>query len=1157
MEQEQQQFKVMRAWDKGHNKIRYVYHDENMRARIGETTFINWFYVKTSDYDERRDVFTRLVEDKSLVRCEKDGKYTKCFYNTVHESEFLTKDMEYDWGYKSFSKNKMLEKLDLLDIQTYEADVSASKRWLLQHNVTVEDDYKVLYYDIETDDRHGKDSLTPGKYRILSIAMKSSDNHNADGKMMWLYCHEDTDESECEFLQKVAKVFRAHDCIIAFNGSNFDDLYIKSRFARYGIEVDWRTKFLQDACWTFKKYGPNLPKHNLDYIGNYILKRGKVEHTGESIYGMWQNNLPLLKEYNIEDVQLMYDIECKTGYLNAHRGVCSVGMCPVDDLYILHKIDNFVLKQADEDKHYHFKTVVRNQEETENEKTYEGAFVFDPIPGLHTDVKVLDFSSLYPNVINTFNISPDTFIEPEDLKSIPADMVITTGTQHKFRKDFVGILPKVVMALKSKRDYWKEKMSHETPGSVMHKVYDRMQYLYKYFGLSFYGCLGEKHSRFYDTRIAEAVTLTGQMFTKTCARYVEKKHGARIIYGDSVTGERCTVIRDTIDGSVKIVPFKTLFDIYSDYYIENVNGKEYKTFKQHPLEALSYNFKKKCSEFKPIKCVMRHKTDKKIYLYRQRDGVTVCTQDHSLIDSNGNEFKPTDGFNGFTIPNIAGKKLKSTDLVDWISQNDIDTLSQCGIKIEKDCFRYNWHTFKRNFKASEIDDLIYVIAHYICNGSASTKETTSRYGFTLSNKRVDLLNNLKDKLETMTTGFKFGIIEADKRSHTYRLQTGDKLLATLFSVIAGQKYNGKMIPNFIFNLPVEKQKVFVDAMIDGDGYIENGRYDFESASVNVVSGMAYLYRSVGYNLSVDANKSGTFTAKMKFNSNCGRHLVKNVLREVPNDGQYVYDLTVEDNHNFVDAMGNLLLHNTDSFFFHDDYFCQGHDRMEELSKELSKLCYHIAVKKNNCAVCTLKMSYDKGFKKYLILNGKKRYAGVIDYLDGHVINDFNMYIAGLEYKRTDTCKFVKEHQYELLKMILTDTPDAKTVRNYILKLKDSVCSGKLSLEEITFAQKLTKNVEEYADQIHVRVAREMIADGEAVYVGDKIPYFIISVGTDGKPIAKPVYKFKGKYSTQYYWNNKMFPPLQRILEVVYPKVDWEGYLITGGKNVSFGRTNLW
>ena len=1156
MEQELQQFKVMRAWDKGHNKIRYVYHDENMRTHIGETTFLNWFYVKTSDYDDRRDVFTKLIEDKSLVKCEKDGKYTKCYYNTVHESEFLTKDMEYDWGYKSYSKNKMLERLDMLDIQTYEADVSASKRWLLQNNVTVEDDYKVLYYDIETDDRHGKDSLTPGKYRILSIAMKSSDNHHADGKMMWLYCHEDTDEAECEFLQKVAKVFRAHDCIIAFNGSNFDDLYIKSRFARYGIDIDWRTKFLQDACWTFKKYGPNLPKHNLDYIGNYILKRGKVEHTGESIYGMWQNNLPLLKEYNIEDVQLMYEIECKTGYLNAHRGVCSVGMCPVDDLYILHKIDNFVLKQADEDKHYHFKTVVRNQEESENEKTYEGAFVFDPVAGLHENVKVLDFSSLYPNVINTFNISPDTFIEPEELPNIDPKYVISTGTQHKFRSDFVGILPKVVMALKAKRDYWKEKMSHEVPGSVMHKVYDRMQYLYKYFGLSFYGCLGEKHSRFYDTRIAEAVTLTGQMFTKKCARYVEKKHGAQIIYGDSVTGERNTVVR--IDGCVCVMSFEDLWNLGVDMVDQN-NGKEYRMFDDDcpTVEALSYNFEKKCSEFKPIQRIMRHKTDKKIYLYRQRDGITVCTQDHSLINKDGKEFKPTDGFDGFTIPHICGKKCKTVDLLRWFGDDEINYLKNNGIVIEKDCFRYNWHTFKRKFTGNDIDMLVDIIAHYICNGASSTKETTVRYSFNISNKRIELLERLKEELESITTGFKFGIIECDKRSHTYRLQTGDKLLAVLFKVIAGQKYNGKHIPNFIYNIPVEKQKLFVDAMIDGDGYIENGRYDFESASVNVVSGMSYLYKILGYNVSVDANKTGTFTAKMKFNSNCGKHLVKNVLREVPNNGVYVYDLTVEDNHNFVDAMGNLLLHNTDSFFFHDDYLCLGHERINELVKEIAAVCNKLAIEKNNCKVCTLKMSYDKSFKKYLILNGKKRYAGVIDYLDGHEITDFNMYIAGLEYKRTDTCKFVKEHQYELLKMILTDTPDAKTIRNYILKLKDMVCSGKLTLDEITFAQKLTKNVEEYADQIHVRVAREMIADGQGVYVGDKIPYFIIAVGSDGKPIAKPVYKFKGKYSTQYYWNNKMFPPLQRILEVVYPKVDWESYLITGGKNVSFGRTNLW
>ena len=1031
----------MRAWDKGHNKIRYVYHDENMKTHIGETTFLNWFYVKTADCDKYGSVFRTFLDNKSIVRMENDGLYTKCYYNTVHESEFLTKDMEYDWGYKNYNKNQMLEKFSMVGIQTYEADVSASKRWLLQNNVTVEDDYKVLYYDIETDDRYGRDSLTPGKYRILCIAMKSSDNHNTDGKMMWLYCHEDTDEAECEFLQKVAKVFRAHDCIIAFNGSNFDDLYIKSRFARYGIDIDWRTKFLQDACWTFKKYGPNLPKHNLDYIGNYILKRGKVEHTGQGIYEMWKTNLPLLKEYNIEDVQLMYEIECKTGYLNAHRGICSVGMCPVDDLYILHKIDNFVLKQADEDKHYHFKTVVRNQEETENEKTYEGAFVFDPVAGLHENVKVLDFSALYPNVINTFNISPDTFIEPEDLKNIPPEMVITTGTQHKFRKDYVGILPKVVMVLKAKRDYWKEKMSHETPGTVMHKVYDRMQYLYKYFGLSFYGCLGEKHSRFYDTRIAEAVTLTGQMFTKTCAKWVQSKHNAEIIYGDSVTGERCTVIRDTVDGLVKVVSFQDLFDIYSDYYIENINGKEYKTFNLHKIEALSYNFEKKCSEFKPIKCIMRHKTDKTIYSYHDRNnGLTYCTEDHSLIDRDGNEFKPLEQKNGFSI--------------------DVP--------------------FVRNIE----------------NGSEYIV------------KRGCINEYIKPEVLNLNTAF----------IREYLREQCSAFIDNQYMFYGVNVYNASMIIQLLKRIGYGMNTIRIEKATCLGGF-----YDIRTTDTPYSFDMIPEFEHTKIHL-----------------EDC-----------------YVYDLTVEDNHNFVDAMGNLLLHNTDSFFFHDEYFCQGHDRMEELSKELSKVCYHLAVKKNNCAVCTLKMSYDKSFKKYLILNGKKRYAGVIDYLDGHEIKDFNMYIAGLEYKRTDTCKFVKEHQYELLKMILTDTPDARTIRDYILKLKNQVCSGKLLIDDITFAQKLTKNVDEYADQIHVRVAREMIADGKGVYVGDKIPYFIISVDGKGKPIAKPVYKFDGKYSTQYYWNNKMFPPLQRILEVVYPKFDWESYLITGGKNVRFGRGNLW
>jgi len=171
-----------------------------------------------------------------------------------------------------------------------------------------------------------------------------------------------------------------------------------------------------------------------------------------------------------------------------------------------------------------------------------------------------------------------------------------------------------------------------------------------------------------------------------------------------------------------------------------------------------------------------------------------------------------------------------------------------------------------------------------------------------------------------------------------------------------------------------------------------------------------------------------------------------------------------------------------------------------------------------------------------------------------------MYIAGLEYKRTDVTKVVKEWQWAMLKEILQDEeePAVENIRKMILSWKEAVFSGKLSADDISLAQKITKELDDYdGRQMHVMVANEMKADGKEVWIGDKVPYFIIGLDGNKKPIPKPLYKFEGKYCESYYWNNKIFPALQRILEVVYPKIDWEGYKAQGSGEVKTGRTNLW
>ena len=86
----------------------------------------------------------------------------------------------------------------------------------------------------------------------------------------------------------------------------------------------------------------------------------------------------------------------------------------------------------------------------------------------------------------------------------------------------------------------------------------------------------------------------------------------------------------------------------------------------------------------------------------------------------------------------------------------------------------------------------------------------------------------------------------------------------------------------------------------------------------------------------------------------------------------------------------------------------------------------------------------------------------------------------------------------------------------------------------------------------------MIADGKEVYVGDKVVYFIESMNSKNQPNPVPDYKWKGKYQEMYYWNKKIYPALQRILEVVYKNRNWEGYKVSGSKmNQKIGRTLLW
>ena len=519
--------KILRAWDSGRNQIRCIVRNpETGRTNLQDVKTEWFFYVHNHHMDENKTYFNMLKEHDKVNRYEREHIYTRVYVDREHASELLDRDNSFVWEYRDVRLNSLLKALTEKGIPHCEADLSVAQRWITTNDIEFDSDLKVVFLDIETDDEKISGQPVPGEFQILSIAFVDGQT----GTKAWLCAKDRTLEAEKVLLEKVAKILNGYDVLAAWNGSAFDFPYLKVRMMIHGISIDWRKKFLQDHMKIFQNLGPKVQSYSLDAVSKFVLQRGKVVHK-EKIFQMFLNNRSLLKEYNCEDTQLMYDMEQKTKFLACARQINCVGLCPCDDVYVSRKIDMLLLKQASIDGNYHFKTKVRKSEEEEEEaKKFEGAFVFDPIPGLYSDVKVLDFSSLYPNVIISFNLSPDTIIELDN-KDYGTN-VIHSVNGHSFRKDIIGMLPKLVLTIVSERKKYKKMMEAVTPGTVEHKTYDALQYAWKALGLSFYGCVGNQHTRFYDRRIAEAVTLGGQFLIKSVDNYFQSQ-SIKTIYGDT------------------------------------------------------------------------------------------------------------------------------------------------------------------------------------------------------------------------------------------------------------------------------------------------------------------------------------------------------------------------------------------------------------------------------------------------------------------------------------------------------------------------------------------------------------------------------------------------------------------------------------------------
>ena len=316
----------------------------------------------------------------------------------------------------------------------------------------------------------------------------------------------------------------------------------RERYKIYGVSSLDYIKLYKNFTYT------ELPNYRLDTVGKTELGKGKIEYDGD-LDDLFVTDINKFIEYNMTDVDLVFELDEKLQLINLARTICHKGHVPYEDVYYASKyLDGAAIVDLKRNG-----LVAPNKQfrfiEDEQQDKLAGAYVMPPIPGLYKWIYDLDLTSLYPSIIMSLNISPETKVGVAKnwnqellLKKDPISVTISDGNSNIEVKDFKnwlietnstvasngavystkqkGFLPKILEKWFDERVEFKNERDNHEVGSEKYKFYDAMQLTQKVLLNSFYGVLGLKTFRFHDLDNAGAITATGQSVIKFSAKVI-------------------------------------------------------------------------------------------------------------------------------------------------------------------------------------------------------------------------------------------------------------------------------------------------------------------------------------------------------------------------------------------------------------------------------------------------------------------------------------------------------------------------------------------------------------------------------------------------------------------------------------------------------------
>jgi len=440
---------------------------------------------------------------------------------------------------------------------------------------------RILSFDIETDMKAKKIfsiSFYSSDHRLREVLMVSKEKPNLISHTVQIISYPDEKRLLEAFRKKV--IDYDPDIITGWNLIDFDLNVMKRKFEEHGIRfsfgrIGWdnRLRLTNDFFRTSKADVPGrivldgiamlkdafikLTDYKLGTAAKEILGDKKLiegENRFREIERLYDEDKKALAEYNYHDSKLVMKILNKTGVIElAILRSLMTGMQLDRVSASIASLDSVYLPRLKE-KGYVAPTSVY----TEKNERIKGGYVRESKPGIYDYVIVLDFKSLYPSVMRTFNIDPLSFVRKKPDNPDPKDYIKAPNGAY-FRNDD-GILPKILEELWKKRDEAKKNKNKIASHAI------------KILMNSFFGVLASPNCRFFSMDMANAITHFGQYVIKLTAENIEKK-GYDVIYGDT---DSIFVNLDVKNAKQSQIIGKAIQDEMNMFFEEFVTKKYYR-----------------------------------------------------------------------------------------------------------------------------------------------------------------------------------------------------------------------------------------------------------------------------------------------------------------------------------------------------------------------------------------------------------------------------------------------------------------------------------------------------------------------------------------------------------------------------------------------------